>query len=234
VIKAYIRVSTDKQEESPAAQREAIVRFAQFSGAPGVEECQFFQDLGVSGKIPVGDRPQGKLLSEGLQKGDTVVVTKLDRLFRSLADAAQTIAEWTEQGIRLVILNLGGTAVDTQSPTGLLFLHMMAAVGQWERGMIAERTRETMRHIKESGRARTTLRPFGYTLGPKRDLHRFLPEQEVLTTLLTEYALGRTIDDLVAWMADNGFKTPSGKAWGKASLWRTLRDEKDRRTARAA
>jgi len=232
VIKAYVRVSTDNQEESPAAQKEAILRFAEYQkeGMPPV----FFTDLGVSGKIPLAVRPSGDRLVAGLARGDTVVATKLDRLFRSMADAASTIPEWTAKGVRLVILNLGGTAVDTQSPTGLLFLHMMAAVGQWERGMIAERTREIMHHIKESGRARTTLRPFGYTLGPKRELHRFLPEQEILTTLLGMERIGRTIDDLVAWMADNGFKTPSGKTWGKASLWRTLRDEKARRMARTA
>lgn len=229
MLKGYVRVSTDKQEESPEAQREALQRYAEYHR----ESIEIFTDLAVSGKTPIEEREQGKRLSDGLKDGDTVVVTKLDRLFRSLADAAGIIPKWTERGIRMVILNMGGSAVDTMSSTGRLFLNMMCCVGQWEREAISERTRDVLRHIKKNGRARTNLRPFGFRLGDKRTLIVDPVEAQQLSEFMKLRHAGWSIENIVSEANMRGVLTPQGKPWGKSSMWRVLREEETRRKARA-
>lgn len=85
------------------------------------------------------DRPQlNKLLSE-LKKGDTLVVTKLDRFARSAKDAIEVIEKLFENGVRVHILNMG---IVEDTPTGRLIFNIMSAFAQFERDMIVERTQE--------------------------------------------------------------------------------------------
>lgn len=85
------------------------------------------------------DRPEFQKLLKELKKGDTLVVTKLDRFARSTADGINTIKELFERGIKVHVLNMG---IVEDTPTGRLILSIMLAFAEFERDMIVERTQE--------------------------------------------------------------------------------------------
>jgi DNA invertase Pin-like site-specific DNA recombinase len=101
----YVRVSSDEQAESGlglAAQRQRIDAYCQMKG---LRLAEVFEDPGVLGGKALGTRPGGaRLLAEARRSKPVVIVARLDRLFRSVADAAQTIVDFDRLGIELVHL----------------------------------------------------------------------------------------------------------------------------------
>ena len=87
-----------------------------------------------------------------LRAGDKLVVTKLDRLARSVQHLGHIIERINSAGASLVILDMGGTAVDTSNATGKLILNVMSSVSQFEREMMLERQREGIAKAKAEGK----------------------------------------------------------------------------------
>ena len=87
----------------------------------------------------VMDRPELDRLLKRLKRGDTLMVTKLDRIARSLTQGIELINGLIERGIRVHVLNMG---VMDNSPIGQLIRNFMLAVAEFERNMIMQRTRE--------------------------------------------------------------------------------------------
>lgn len=85
------------------------------------------------------DRPRFNILLKELRKGDTLVVTKLDRFARTTADGINTVKELFEKGVKVHVLNMG---LIEDTPTGRLILSVMLAFAEFERDMIVERTQE--------------------------------------------------------------------------------------------
>ncbi len=83
------------------------------------------------------------------REGDTLVVTKLDRLARNVAHLGAILEQLTAKGVALRILSIG---VDTATPTGTLMLNVMGSVAQFEREMMLERQREGIAKAKSEGR----------------------------------------------------------------------------------
>ncbi|QOS97805.1 recombinase family protein [Brevibacterium sp. JNUCC-42] len=91
------------------------------------------------------------MLMETVTKGDTIVVTKLDRMARNTRDALDIIESLREREVSLVILNMGGQEVDTSTPIGKMLIAMLAAVAEFEADMIKERRDEGIQAAKERG-----------------------------------------------------------------------------------
>ena len=87
-----------------------------------------------------------------LRAGDKLVVTKLDHLAKSVQHLSQIIKKINSVGASLVILDMGGTAVDTSKPTGNLILNVMSSIAHFERAMMLERQREGIAKAKADGR----------------------------------------------------------------------------------
>ncbi len=121
----YARVST--HEQSLALQLDAL-------RAAGCNE--FFTDHGVSG-TEFSRRGLDAALSAA-KEGDTLVVWRLDRLGRSLSKLVDLITHLERRGIEFVSLN---ESINTSSSGGVLIFHMMAALAEFERNLISERTR---------------------------------------------------------------------------------------------
>jgi len=100
----------------------------------------------------VAEREQLKAALGMLRTGDTLVCTKLDRLARSVQHLGQIIERINSAGASLVILDMGGTAVDTSNSTGKLILNVMSSVAQFEREMMLERQREGIAKAKADGK----------------------------------------------------------------------------------
>jgi len=134
----YARVSTNDQDLT--AQRNALF-------ALGVEEAKIFVDHGLTGANRV--RPGLREAMAACRAGDTLVVTKLDRLARSLSDARDIADELTGKG---VVLSLGGNSHDPTDPVGRLLFNVLGMVAEFEADLIRMRTREGMAVAKAKGR----------------------------------------------------------------------------------
>jgi DNA invertase Pin-like site-specific DNA recombinase len=101
----------------------------------------------------VAAREQLEAALSYIRKGDVLVVTKLDRLARSMRDLLDTVARIEAKGASLRIMNMtGGGNLDTASPTAKLQLQVLGAVAEFERAMMLERQREGIAKAKADGK----------------------------------------------------------------------------------
>lgn len=178
----YIRVSSSQQAEegvSLEAQERALRLYAEREGFDLVDVVV---DAGVSASIPLAKREGGKRLLEMVRKGQvqTIIATKLDRVWRSAADALASVETWTKKGVGLVLLDLGGQVLDTKTPMGKLMLTMMAGFAEAERALIAERTRTALQHKKAKGERVSGKAPLGFRFEQDGSLVEDHGEQEVI------------------------------------------------------
>jgi len=130
-----IRVSRDKQ--TTALQEDALRE----------EQCdRVFTDK-MSGKR--FDRPEFLRMLDAAQKGDVIVVWRLDRLGRSLKQLIETVTLFAERGIELRSLKEN---LDTTTPTGKLLLHIIGAMAEFEQDVISERTQAGLEAARARGR----------------------------------------------------------------------------------
>ena len=148
-IYGYARVSTEQQVDgaSLAEQERRIRAIASYHGLP-VEAM--FRDEGVSGKIPLGQRPEGMKLMARIKEGDTIIVSKMDRAFRSARDALMVIERLRVRGINLTLADMGTEPV-TQDGVGKLFFLILAGMAEFERERIRERTLEGKKFKEAKG-----------------------------------------------------------------------------------
>ncbi|MGI3902396.1 MAG: recombinase family protein [Janthinobacterium lividum] len=132
MIVGYARISTTEQ----VAGFEAQNRDLKVAGA-----TKMFAEQVSS----VAGRPQLNAALDFVREGDTLMVTKLDRLARSVANLLEIVARLEAKGVALRILNLG---LDTATPTGKLMLTVMGGVAEFERSMMLERQREGIAKAK--------------------------------------------------------------------------------------
>ena len=149
----YARVSTDEQDLT--AQRDALT-------ALGVAPERIYVDHGLTGTNRA--RPGLREAMAACRGGDILVVTKLDRLARSLPDARDIVAELTA---REVALSLGGSVHDPTDPVGRLLFNVLAMVAEFESDLIKMRTREGMKVARAKGR----LRGKKPKLSPRQEAH---------------------------------------------------------------
>ncbi len=140
---AYGRVSTTQQTADNQRLEIAQAGYA-------IDDEYWFADEGISGKACAKQRPQfGKLLAK-IRKGETLVVSKLDRLGRDAIDVMQTIRQLGDRKVKVIVLQLGNT--DLTSTAGKLLLTMLAAVAEMERDLLVERTQAGLQRAKAEGK----------------------------------------------------------------------------------
>ena len=140
MLVGYARVSTDGQDLT--AQRDALALL-------GVEAGRVYVDHGLTGTNRA--RPGLREALAACRPGDTLVVTKLDRLARSLPDARAIADELTAGQVKL---SLGGSIHDPTDPVGRLLFNVLAMVAEFEADLARMRTREGMRVARAKGRLR--------------------------------------------------------------------------------
>lgn len=133
----YARVSTKTQQDSLQNQQ------AQLKGV-GCEKIYAEVVSGMKAK-----RPQLARALDYAREGDTLIVTRLDRLGRSTLDTLKTLQSIDEKGVRVQALDLD---LDTQTPAGRLVISVIASLAQWERDLMVERTKEGLAHARSQGR----------------------------------------------------------------------------------
>ncbi|WP_163467340.1 recombinase family protein [Klebsiella michiganensis] len=129
---AYTRVSKADSENGTTDNQIHLIRSQ-------LDIDMVFSDVNISGSMPFIDRPEAKKLLNYLNKGDTVVIAKLDRGFRDTADCLNTVNLLKKKKIFLKVLDI---SLDLSSPIGEMILTIMASVATFERKRIAERIKD--------------------------------------------------------------------------------------------
>jgi DNA invertase Pin-like site-specific DNA recombinase len=174
----YGRVSTSTQHtENQRLELEAA----------GFKIDYWFADVGISGKTCASQRPEFSLLLEKIRDGETLVVSKLDRLGRDAIDVLQTIRLLGSRGIEVIVLQLG--KVDLTSVAGKLLLTMLVAVAEMERDLLVERTAAGLERAKAQGKI--LGRPSKTTKEQRQEIATRLESGVTVSSLAREYAVSR-------------------------------------------
>jgi DNA invertase Pin-like site-specific DNA recombinase len=218
-VALYARVSTEDQAREGVSLEAQVARLRAYGEAmrPG-EEVRVVIEQGVSAKSL--DRPAlAELLADCKAKRvSTIVCLKLDRLTRSVRDLADLLDLFEKCGVALCSLS---ESLDTSTASGRLMLNLLASVSQWEREAIAERTSFALAHKRRSGVVYGPT-PFGYCrVG--NELVRDNEKYAVLQKIREMRADGQSLRRIVAWLNENGIKTPRGSSkWFVNTLHQVL------------
>ena len=176
---AYARVST--VEQLTENQREQIAR-----AGYDIATKRFIEEQ-ISGSVPAAQRPGFQRLMDKLEPEDVLVVTKLDRLGRNAMDVRATIEKLAHVGVRVHCLALGG--VDLTSPAGKMTMGVIAAVAEFERDLLIERTQAGLALAKASGK--TIGRPQSLDKGQVAMVRQKLSEGHSVASLAREFGTSR-------------------------------------------
>ena len=207
VAVAYLRASTDDQHLSPDAQRAAIVAWA---AREGVTVVSWHVDRGVSGAADLADRPA---LADALgalraHAAGLLVVAKRDRLARDVYLAAAIDRAVASSGSRVVSAD---GAANGDTPADAFMRSILDAAAQYERAMIAARTRAALR-VKIARGESTGEAPYGWRADADGKLVPDVAEQAVVARVCALRASGLSIRAIVAALTAEGVRTRSGGA----------------------
>ena len=176
---AYCRVSTTDQTTDTQVQE---IKAAGFSIDPKriVSEC-------ISGSTQASARPAFAKLLDRLEEGDILVVTKLDRLGRNAMDVRATVEALAQIGVRVHCLALGG--VDLTSSAGKMTMQVLAAVAEFERDLLIERTQQGLTRAKAEGKH--CGRPTALTEEQRAEVLQRLQQGETVAALARDFNTSR-------------------------------------------
>jgi len=213
----YLRVSTDKQDNSADAQDRKIRLNA--AAREDFELIEVISDV---------DEFSGNLNRPGIQRVlemvhakeiDAVIVTKLDRLTRSTRDAIDLIELFGKKGVALISIT---ESLDTESPIGRFVVRLMASIGELEREMIGARTSEGLQNIKAQGFPAGPA-PYGWMSQPRsssekadkirKPLLKNPEEQKIMARITELHAQKKSWPYIAHRLNYEGHRTRSGGEW---------------------
>lgn len=176
---AYCRVSTNDQTTDNQIHEIEAAGFA-------IEPKRFVVET-VSGSVAAMERKGFAKLVDRLESGDIMIVTKLDRLGRNAMDVRATVERLASDGVRVHCLALGG--VDLTSPAGKMTMGVIAAVAEFERDLLIERTQAGLSRAKLDGK--TLGRPSALTKEDKAQVRAQRASGISLGALAKQYGVSR-------------------------------------------
>ena len=198
MLVGYMRVSKADGSQTTDLQRDALI------GA-GVETDALYEDK-ASGKKE--DRPELASCLKALRSGDTLIVWKLDRLGRDLRHLVNIVHDLTERGVGLKVLTGQGAAIDTTTASGKLVFGIFAALAEFERELISERTKAGLESARARGRKGG--RPYKMTPAKVRLAMASMGQPETNVAALCE-ELSITRQTLYRHVSPTGVLRPDGR-----------------------
>jgi DNA invertase Pin-like site-specific DNA recombinase len=194
----YMRVSKTDGSQVLDLQRDALL-------AAGVKPAHLYEDL-ASGRRD--DRPGLAVCLKALREGDTLVAWKLDRLGRDLRHLVNLVHDLTARGVGLKVLAGEGAAIDTTTPAGKLVFGIFAALAEFERALLVERTKAGLAAARARGR--NGGRPFKMTPAKLRLAQAAMGQKETRIVPLCR-ELGITRQTLYRHVAPDGSLRDDGR-----------------------
>src|SRR5918992_2884828 len=186
-----LRVSSEEQRdrETIEIQRDFL---AQYCGLYSLDVADVYADDGVSGTIPLHERPEGRRLLEDAKEGkfSTLLVYRLDRLGRSLLVTVDAHDRLQACG---VALKSATEPIDTSNPSGRLIFQMLASFAEYERETIGERTRAGLHRAFRNGKHAGRI-PYGYRVRGEDGLLEVVEDEAaIVREIIANVAAGSTL-----------------------------------------
>jgi site-specific DNA recombinase len=218
-VVAYVRVSTDKQVEHGLSLEAQQAKLTAYADLYELDLVAIEVDAGLSAKTLQRPALQRALKRLKAGEAEALLVVKLDRLTRSVRDLGALVETYLLGG-KWSLLSVS-EQIDTGTAAGRMVLNILAAVSQWERETIAERTAEAMAYKRRQREYTGGEPPYGWQLaadGVHLDPH--LDEQAIIGEALELKAAGLSLRTIGARLAARGILPRQGKAWNP----KTVRD----------
>jgi DNA invertase Pin-like site-specific DNA recombinase len=205
----YCRVSTDKQSEKGVSLEAQTEKIRAMAVVHGLELIEVVED-GESAKSLHRPGMQRVLEMVRRREVEAVIIAKLDRLTRSVKDLCELLELFEHRGVALISV---AESLDTGSAAGRLVINIMAAVSQWEREAIGERTRDALQHKRGQGERVGNI-AFGYRLAPDgKHVEPDTGEQAVLGEIRRLRGSGVSLRRIAAALNGRALTTRRGTAW---------------------
>jgi DNA invertase Pin-like site-specific DNA recombinase len=208
----YLRVSTDKQAESGLgidAQEASVNTAAARLGLPLVAT---FTDAGTSGALAIEGRPVLLDAVSTLKRGDVLLVAKRDRIGRDVVAVAMIERMVTKRGARIV--SAAGEGTDSDDPSGVLMRRLIDSFAEYERLIVACRTKSALAAKRRRGERISGAIPYGFTLGAGGcKLEMLDVEQQTLQLVRQLRANRRSFQAIADTLNERGSRTRAGSCW---------------------
>ena len=212
----YLRVSTAEQAGSGLgveAQRAAVEALAH---RLAIRLDSVFSDLGISGGLPLEQRPGLLAALDALKKGDVLLVAKRDRLGRDVLNVAMFERLVERKGARVV--SAAGEGTEANDPTSRLLRQIVDSFAEYERAVIRTRTRAAL-GVKKARGERVGGIPFGFRLSAdRRSLEPAPAEHRAVMIALALRASGLSYAAIAAELNRQGFRSRTGSLWVRQSV----------------
>lgn len=213
----YARVSTEEQASDGVSLGAQVEKIKAYAALYDLELVEVIVDPGASAKTI--DRPGLNRALSMLRGGQAsgLVVAKLDRLTRSVADLAVLLDEYFGERPGKQLFSVAD-AIDTRTAAGRMVLNILMSVAQWEREAIAERTKDALRHKRSRGE-RTGQIPLGFRLAEDGvHLVEDESEQHALATVRALRAEGKSVRGIAEEMNRRGIPAKGKRGWHKTTV----------------
>jgi DNA invertase Pin-like site-specific DNA recombinase len=218
---AYLRVSTEKQADRGVSLDAQRAKAAAYAELYDLEIVEVIVDAGESAKTL--DRPGLQRALAMLKRGEAaaLLVVKLDRLTRSVADLGELVETYFSPG-KAALLSVS-EQIDTRSAGGRLVLNVLASVSQWEREAIGERTAAAMQHKAAQGEYTGGMAPYGRRVGP--DGQRLEEDAQELAARATARELrarGLSLRQVAQELERRGIRSRTGQGFAPVQVKRMV------------
>lgn len=217
----YCRVSTDLQAEKGVSLDAQQAKGKTYAELYDLDIVEVVVDAGYSAKTlarPGLERALG-MLKAG--RADALLVVKLDRLTRSVADLGKLVERYFAPA-KWALLSVS-EQIDTRSAGGRLVLNVLGAVSQWEREAVGERTSAALQHKAARGEYTGGDTPYGYRLAADGErLEPYPPEQKLVTTAKLLRKKGLSLRAVARELVAQGFRTRTGRPFAAVQVQRML------------
>ena len=211
----YVRVSTEEQAKSGLGLEAQIAKIKAYAELFDIELTEIIMDEGVSGKTLERDGLQKaiKMLKE--RKAEGMVIAKLDRLTRNVADLGTLVSTVFDKAELYSV----SEQINTKNAAGRLVLNVLVSVAQWERETICERTKDALQAKKARGEKTGGNVPFGFNVINGK-LVKNEEEQAIISEIKSLKNKGLSLRKIAGILNEKGIVTKNGKAWTATQIQR--------------
>ena len=220
VAVGYVRVSSERQVENGVSIDAQKARIRAWCDSNGYELARMHVDAGLSGARADNRPALQRALADACKKRAALVVYSLSRLARSTRDAIDAAERLDRGNADLVSLT---EEINTTSATGRMIFRLLAVLSEFERDLVAERTRTALAHKAANGERISRHAPFGFRFNTGGNVIRDPKEYPVVETIRVLHAEGRGYGQIARELERRGIVGRSGTPLSRKTVRAILR-----------
>lgn len=147
----YIRVSTDRQARSGSSLSEQTDSITRYATDKSLQQPKIFSDTESAYRFPIAKRESGGVLVDTLRSGDHLIITRVDRAFRTFPDFVKWFEHWLSAGVHLHVIDFGGNTIDPRTSIGRLVFRVLAATTALATELHGERISAVYQYRRSQG-----------------------------------------------------------------------------------